>query len=40
MEEIIEKFEIYSSTNLRELMEMDEDDLWSFLLSLSFYSLL
>ena len=27
MEEIIEKFEIYSSTNLRELMEMDEDDL-------------
>jgi len=26
MEEIIEKFEIYSSTNLRELMEMDEDD--------------
>ena len=27
MEEIIEKFEIYSSTNLRELMEMNEDDL-------------
>ena len=27
MEEIIEKFEIYSSTSLRELMEMDEDDL-------------
>ena len=26
MKEIIEKFEIYSSTNLRELMEMDEDD--------------
>jgi len=26
MEEIIEKFEIYSSTSLRELMEMDEDD--------------
>ena len=26
MENIIEKFEIYSSTNLRELMEMDEDD--------------
>ena len=26
MGEIIEKFEIYSSTNLRELMEMDEDD--------------
>lgn len=38
MEEIIEKFEIYSSTNLRELMEMDEDDLWSFLLYLSLYS--
>ena len=38
MEEIIEKFEIYSSTNLRELMEMDEDDLWSFLLYLSIYS--
>ena len=27
MMNIIEKFEIYSSTNLRELMEMDEDDL-------------
>ena len=26
MMNIIEKFEIYSSTNLRELMEMDEDD--------------
>ena len=26
MKNIIEKFEIYSSTNLRELMEMDEDD--------------
>lgn len=38
MEEIIEKFEIYSSTNLRELMEMDEDDLWSFILYLSLYS--
>lgn len=38
MEEIIEKFEIYSSTNLRELMEMDEDDFWSFLLYLSIYS--
>jgi len=27
MMNIIEKFEIYSSTDLRELMEMDEDDL-------------
>lgn len=27
MMNIIEKFEIYSSTSLRELMEMDEDDL-------------
>lgn len=26
MMNIIEKFEIYSSTSLRELMEMDEDD--------------
>lgn len=26
MEEIIEKFEIYSSTSLRELMEMDDED--------------
>ena len=26
MEEMIERFEIYSSTSLRELMEMDEDD--------------
>ena len=29
MMNIIEKFEIYSSTSLRELMEMDEDDLES-----------
>jgi hypothetical protein len=26
MTEIIERFEIYSSTNVRELMEMDEDE--------------
>ena len=26
MEEMIERFEIYSSTSLRELMEMDDED--------------
>ena len=26
MEKMIERFEIYSSTNLRELMEMDDED--------------
>lgn len=28
MTEIIERFEDYSSTSARELMEMDEDDFW------------